>query len=255
MRERPQTLRRASPVTGCAKIVINDNDFSAISSTAMLLPRLLTQRLPGPPSHRLVMITGARQTGKTTLARSAYPGLRYVTLDEIEERIRLRNIPTRAWASTVGAAILDEAQKEPALFEKVKFAFDKKEIDFTVLLGSSQILMLERVRETLAGRVFVYELWPLTLSELTASGGHSARPLFDRLLTAGGNADDVLGGEPVVQLGEEAHRSASSYGYALQWGGMPALLELTDAEVDQSYRSLRGVLLKRALRWKRRATR
>lgn len=72
------------------------------------------------------MVTGARQTGKTTLARRLYSDLRYVSLDELEERARLHALPTRAWGSTVGAAILDEAQKEPSIFEKVKFAYDRR---------------------------------------------------------------------------------------------------------------------------------
>jgi predicted AAA+ superfamily ATPase len=56
------------------------------------------------------MITGARQTGKTTLAQLTYPDLLYISLDEIEERFRLRELPTKAWASTIGPAVLDEAQ-------------------------------------------------------------------------------------------------------------------------------------------------
>jgi uncharacterized protein len=46
------------------------------------------------------------------------------------------------WAAAVGPAILDEAQKEPTVFDKVKFAFDAGQLARSVLLGSSQILML-----------------------------------------------------------------------------------------------------------------
>ena len=67
----------------------------------------------------------------------------YISLDEIEERFRLRELPGRSWATTVGAAILDEAQKEPGLFEKIEFAYDRGDIYFSVLVGSSQIVMLK----------------------------------------------------------------------------------------------------------------
>ena len=128
--------------------------------------RWLAERLPMPDTRRLVVLTGARQTGKTTLARSRYAGIRYVDLDAVETRAALRELRTSAWASSIGPAVLDEAQKEPSVFGKVKYAFDEGSLSFTALLGSSRFLLLDRVRETLAGRAFVYDLWPLMASEL-----------------------------------------------------------------------------------------
>ena len=116
--------------------------------------RWLQTRVSPSGSRRIVVLTGARQTGKTTLARECYPSLRYVNLDSIEEREALKGTRTAAWASSVGPAIVDEAQKEPSVFEKVKWAFDAGGLDFTVLLGSSRILLLDQVRETLAGGRF-----------------------------------------------------------------------------------------------------
>ena len=194
-----------------------------------MLDRFLAQRLPQPHQRRLVLITGARQVGKTTLALAAYPDLNYISLDEIESRAHLRELPTRAWGATVGPAILDEVQKEPTVFEKVKFAYDRGDIDFSVLLGSSQILMLQRVRESLAGRVFVYELWPLLLSELLAPTPLKP-PLFDRFLTESGDADQLLEQEPPLLMGDAAYEHDRWLQYTLTWGGMPALLALTDAE-------------------------
>jgi len=195
----------------------------------MYIPRFLSQRLPPPDTRRLVMITGARQTGKTTLALQSYPDLTYISLDEIEMRQRIRELPTRAWGRSLGPAILDEAQKEPSLFEKVKFAYDRGDIAFSVLLGSSQILMLKRVRETLAGRVFVFELWPLMLSEMLADGTLKA-PLFDMLLTKPGDADTILGSQPATLFGDAAFDVDQWLSYALTWGGMPSLLTLSDED-------------------------
>lgn len=211
-----------------------------------MIPRQLQERLPAATTRRLVMITGARQTGKTTLARSLYRDLRYISLDELEERARLRDLPTRGWARAVGAAILDEVQKEPSIFEKVKFAYDLGEIDFSVLLGSSQIVMLQRVRETLAGRVFVYELWPLMLSELAGAASMRAL-LLAELLADGSHVDDVLVNHGPVLVGDEAYQRARWLAHGLQWGGMPGLLDLTDTERRDWLHSYTNTYLERDL--------
>jgi len=195
----------------------------------MLFTRILVQRLPASNERRLVLITGARQTGKTTLALQHYPGLTYISLDEVETRQRMRELPSRAWGQSVGRAILDEAQKAPSLFEKIKFAYDRGDVDFSVLLGSSQVLMLKRIRETLAGRVFVYELWPLLLAEMIAPDT-PVIPLFDHLLTQAGSADAILDNLSPMVFGEASFEAQKWLTYALKWGGMPALTTLNDGE-------------------------
>jgi predicted AAA+ superfamily ATPase len=104
--------------------------------------RFLEDYLPERSSRRLVILTGARQTGKTTLAKAKYPELNYINLDAPENREVIRTISTASWAVSVGNAVIDEAQKEPSLFEKVKYAFDENSVSFCLMLGSSQILLL-----------------------------------------------------------------------------------------------------------------
>jgi predicted AAA+ superfamily ATPase len=177
------------------------------------------------------MLTGARQTGKTTLAKFKYPKLRYINLDAPENREMLRNISTPSWAISVGDAILDEAQKEPVIFEKIKYAFDEKGISFNVILGSSQILLLKKVRESLAGRVSIYELWPLMISEIYAEDFASGinTPLIDCLFS-GERLGSVLKKSPQGLLDKEESRAREAEKYMLTWGGMPALLQLSDQE-------------------------
>lgn len=176
-------------------------------------------------------MTGARQTGKTTLAKSTYPQLNYINLDAPENRELLRNISTPSWAATVRNAVIDEAQKEPSVFEKVKYAFDMGTISFTVMLGSSQILLLKKVRESLAGRVGLYELWPLLMSEIDTPAGRTdwALPLLDHILGSE-SLDDVLSSVPPALLGEKADAAERAEKHLLSWGGMPALLALNDEE-------------------------
>ncbi|MQA91112.1 MAG: AAA family ATPase [Gemmatimonas sp.] len=67
---------------------------------------------------------------------------------------RLAAVPAEAWDKVVGPAVLDEVQKLPGAIEKLKWSYDEGRIDFSVLAGSSQVLLLEQVRETLAGACF-----------------------------------------------------------------------------------------------------
>jgi hypothetical protein len=195
----------------------------------------------------LVVLTGARQTGKTTLARSHYPQLRYVNLDSLEDRESLREIAAARWGQTVGPAILDEAQKQPELFDKVKYAYDDGAIDFTVLLGSSRFSLLEGVRESLAGRAFVYELWPLMPSEiLHAADETPPRPLFDALLHAQ-RPEEVLQGTPAVLLGEDAATRREAWTHLATWGGMPELLRLDDSDRRRWLASYQQTFLERDL--------
>lgn len=210
--------------------------------------RWLGARIPGSDRRRLVVISGARQTGKTTLGRALYPHLRYLNLDAIEERETVRSLPTAVWGKTVGPALIDEAQKEPGVFDKVKYAYDEGDVRFSVLLGSSRILLLNRVRESLAGRAFVYELWPLTLSEIRAPAeAPPARPLFDRLITAPEDFDDLVAAEPTRLFGEEGAARAEAFDHLADWGGMPELLSLDEDERREWLRSYQQTFLERDL--------
>jgi len=194
--------------------------------------RFLAKRLPASSRKRLILLTGARQTGKTTLVKAIYPDLHYVNLDVPENREAVRSIASASWARDVGTAVIDEAQKELVVFEKIKYAYDDGALSFSVLLGSSQILLLKKIRETLAGRVSLFELWPLMLSEIGASGKTPSPPLVDRLFT-GTSLKDVLGSVPGILLDREDEAVRRAEAYLLQWGGMPALLPLTDEERRQ----------------------
>jgi predicted AAA+ superfamily ATPase len=192
-----------------------------------------------------VVLTGARQVGKTTLAQAAYPETRYLSLDAIETRATLNGLPAGRWATAVGSAVLDEAQKAPAVFEKLKFAYDRGDVDFSILLGSAQIMMLRSVSETLAGRVLLYELWPLTLAELAADSTTPPLPLFVRLATV---ADPVgeLGGVP-TRLPQDTLVLQAASDHLAAWGGMPALLPLADERRRDWLSSYQDTYLRRDL--------
>ena len=196
------------------------------------------------------MLTGARQVGKTTLARSLYgEQLRYLNLDSPGERERLRGVPAEAWGRVVGPAILDEVQKSPGLLDKVKWAYDEGDLPFSVLLGSSRILLLEQVRETLAGRVFLYELWPLCVAELTPSfGGTSvAEPLIVGLVSDLSGFADRLRPLQEGVVGPQAGAAQAAVQHILEWGGLPALLQYPAEERRQWLDAYQATYLERDL--------
>src|SRR6056297_3179030 len=165
--------------------IVNFTAYCMIMQDDSLKYRFLKQALPESSKKRIVVITGARQTGKTTLARHIYPELSYINLDAPENREILDDTSSALWAKSVGVSVIDEAQKLPDIFEKVKYAFDEGGIHFTVLTGSSQILLLKKIRESLAGRAFFYELWPLMQSEINISSNNQPKqkPFIHRILS------------------------------------------------------------------------
>ena len=193
--------------------------------------RYLERFLPDSKSRRLLILTGARQTGKTTLAKTKYSELNYINLDAPENREALRSISTVSWAQSVGNAVIDEAQKEPSLFEKVKYAFDDNAVSFCVMLGSSQILLLKKIRESLAGRVSLYEIWPLTMREIFMDiDPHDQQPpLVDQLFSQT-LFDEIFGNLPEILLEEADFKLREAEKYLLKWGGMPALLPLSEED-------------------------
>ncbi|MCX5714085.1 MAG: ATP-binding protein [Candidatus Omnitrophica bacterium] len=193
--------------------------------------RFLAELLPQSNKRGLVILTGARQTGKTTLVRDQYPELRYINLDAPENRGVLRAVPSAGWGKDIGSAIIDEAQKEPVVFEKIKYAYDDRSISFQIILGSSQILLLKKIRESLAGRVSMYELWPLLMSEIHSASDDKdiQRPLIDKLFSKD-DFEQIFKDVPRFLLDKAALRCSDAENYLTRWGGMPALLPLTDEE-------------------------
>jgi hypothetical protein len=136
------------------------------------LPRLvgaaLTARLDVMPA---VIVTGARQTGKRTLAEHLLnTARRYETLDDWEVLDAARRDPDSLL--TGGEPItLDEVQRAPDLLLAVKRAIDRNRVSGRFLLtGSANLLLMRQVSESLAGRASYLTLWPMTRREQRGEG-------------------------------------------------------------------------------------
>jgi hypothetical protein len=148
------------------------------------LPRALTGAVTAAlRAFPIAVVTGARQTGKSTLVRSLLSGgmRAYLTLDDfaILERARLE---PDALVRSAARLTLDEVQRSPDLLLAVKRAADERRTPGRFLLtGSANLLLMRRVSETLAGRAVHLTLWPLTRREQLGLGAAGA---WSRLLEA-----------------------------------------------------------------------
>jgi hypothetical protein len=131
------------------------------------LPRLvgaaLAERLRVMPA---VVVTGARQTGKSTLAEHLVQGeRRYRSLDDFDVLDAARRDP-EALVGGAEPVTLDEVQREPGLLSAVKRAIDRDRKPGRFLLtGSANLLLMRQVSESLAGRASYLTLWPMTRRE------------------------------------------------------------------------------------------
>ncbi len=190
--------------------------------------RNIFNSLPLESERAIVLITGARQTGKTTLVKNKYSNLSYFNLDAIELRDQLSDVSSFSWARDVGSAIIDEIQKEPSLFEKIKYSYDEGKLSFSVLTGSSQLLLLKKVRETMAGRIKLFELFPLLLSELVSPSGQLKKLIILENLLNCKSIDGVFQSQQTVLLGEEWELNKTTEDWLIKWGGMPSLIHIKD---------------------------
>lgn len=117
---------------------------------------------------RVVVLAGARQTGKTTLARMiAGDGAKYVSLDDKDHRAAARDDPKSFVRHDSRLLVIDEVQKVPELLPAIKVEVDQDQRPGRYLLtGSAEIFALPNVRESLAGRVRTIRLRPLTQGEV-----------------------------------------------------------------------------------------
>jgi predicted AAA+ superfamily ATPase len=134
-----------------------------------MIPRTLAPVLRNrAKDYPVVFLTGPRQSGKTTLARSTFPDFEYLSLEELATR-RFAQEDPRGFLHRLGGlpgAILDEVQNAPDLFSYVQRFADEGRGGPLILTGSQQFLLSERISQSLAGRAAVLELLPFSMAEL-----------------------------------------------------------------------------------------
>ena len=184
-----------------------------------LVRPLLEEALTDTP---VVLVHGPRQCGKTTLARDVgdAAGYAYRTFDDDTLRAAAEADPVGFVADLPDRAVLDEVQRVPGLFTSLKAAVDRDRTPGRFLLtGSANVLLVPHLSDSLAGRMEVLRLHPLSQHELAGLAGET--PTFvERLFGAGIDPTADLG--PASDVGGRLGRALAE---TVAAGGYPAALE------------------------------
>ena len=160
--------------------------------------------------YPVVAITGPRQSGKTTLARTTFAGLPYVSLEDHDVRGSALADPRGFLALYPEGAVIDEAQHAPSLFAYLQTRVDDDRLaglrpgrqgsgrksSLWVLTGSQHFGLIEAITQSLAGRVGLMHLLPLSLGELQDARDKGAKWALPALLWQGLYPGVVAGGVP-----------------------------------------------------------
>ncbi len=117
----------------------------------------------------ILTLTGARQTGKTTLLKSIYSEVPYVSLEDIDNREFALNDPRGFLSNYPNGAVIDEIQNVPTIFSYLQTVVDSKDIHFAIS-GSQNFQLIEKITQSLAGRTASLKLLPFSYNELVVSG-------------------------------------------------------------------------------------
>ncbi len=116
---------------------------------------------------KTVAVTGARQTGKTTLVKQVFKSKPYVSLENPDTRNFALEDPRGFLETYPNGAILDEVQRVPILFSYLQEVLDNSKVKgLFILSGSNNFLLQQTISQTLAGRVGYINLLPFSISEL-----------------------------------------------------------------------------------------
>ena len=139
----------------------------------MWIPRQFEEVLRESVASRpVVVLTGPRQTGKTSLVKRLFPEHKYVSLDLPSEAAQAENDPTAFLSRHQGHLVIDEVQYAPALFRHLKVVVDRAR-DRTgqfILTGSQPFQLMSGITDSLAGRADILQLDSLSYAELRSAG-------------------------------------------------------------------------------------
>jgi uncharacterized protein len=133
-----------------------------------MLPRLIEPALKKDLQRKMILLSGPRQAGKTTLSQHITAAPTYLNFDNDDDRLRILN---KSWSSDTDLLIFDEIHKMHLWKRWLKGIWDKKPVHLQILVtGSAKLDIAKKMGDSLAGRHFNYRLYPFDLAELKTSG-------------------------------------------------------------------------------------
>lgn len=143
--------------------------------------------------QKIVLLTGPRQCGKTTLAKQLRPNYDYFNYDSAEDRLMLQE---KSWDRKKPLIIFDELHKMKSWKRWLKGIYDTEGIPPQLLVtGSARLDVHRKVGDSLAGRFFQYRLHPLDLKEATQYWQDDPKKVFERLWDCSGFPEPFLKGD------------------------------------------------------------
>lgn len=191
---------------------------------------------------KVVLVLGARQVGKSTLLAHHFPEMPTFVFDANHDLFGAQKDPDLFLAGLTQPAILDEVQFVPALLSSIKRRVDRSDDRGQYFLtGSQNLAVLKSVSESLAGRVGILHLGPLTPREMVATEPPHA--WLDDFLLGRGDVPEILGAT-------SASRATPEPGlFTTLWrGSLPGTLDLPDRLVPKYLRSYVETYLERDVR-------
>lgn len=156
------------------------------------MDRYLHRALNQDLGQKILLLTGPRQCGKTTLSRMLHPDYQYLNYDLAEHRLLLRE---KSWDRRKAVIIFDELHKMPNWKAWLKGIYDVEGMPpALVVTGSARLAAFRQVGDSLAGRHFQFRLHPLDLKEALAFSGLDPATCFERLMDVGGFPEPFLNG-------------------------------------------------------------
>lgn len=146
----------------------------------MVIRELRSELLRLSERWQVISVTGPRQSGKTTLCKMTFPNYAYVNFEHIPTRDKVLQDIDAFLDQYKDGLIIDEAQHIPQIFSYIQVRVDADKSLKYVLSGSSDFLMMQGITQSLAGRVVVRRLLPLSLSEVKAINPYSTDELLVR---------------------------------------------------------------------------
>lgn len=181
----------------------------------------------------VVMLTGARQTGKTTLVLdwARHNRANYYTLDDVQTLAGADADPQGFILNLPLPAVIDEVQKVPRLLPAIKLRVDRdRHPGMFLLTGSANVLALPHVSESLAGRMEIHTLWPLSRGELSGRRENFLTAIFS---------------EKQIPL-PPVHRT--SWPELLTKGGYPEATHRKSSRASEWFRSYLTAIIQRDIR-------
>lgn len=132
------------------------------------IPRKITPAIErGAKYFPVIVVTGPRQSGKSTLCRKIFESYTQYNLEDLGLRENIENDPTAFIKNCGKYVVIDEVQHLPKIFSYIQMAVDENPDRRFVLTGSSNFALMEKITQSLAGRAILFTLLPLALDELS----------------------------------------------------------------------------------------